>query len=149
MWPEDAITSRNSLTYKDAGVDIDAWNAFVEAIGPLAKATARPGSAAGLGGFGAFFDLKAAGYEDPVLVAATDGVGTKLKVAITAGRHDTVGIDLVAMCVNDLVVQGAEPYHEPMRTFSVRGSERAFRLISSVSGAIPTTTVVPPGPVAS
>ncbi|MCH8925993.1 MAG: phosphoribosylformylglycinamidine cyclo-ligase [Proteobacteria bacterium] len=109
MWPEDAITSRNALTYKDAGVDIDAGNAFVEAIGPLAKATARPGSAAGLGGFGAFFDLKAAGYQDPVLVAATDGVGTKLKVAIAAGRHDTVGIDLVAMCVNDLVVQGAEP----------------------------------------
>ena len=109
MWPEDAITSRNSPTYKDAGVDIDAGNAFVEAIGPLAKATARPGSAAGLGGFGAFFDLKAAGYRDPVLVAATDGVGTKLKVAIAAGRHDTIGIDLVAMCVNDLVVQGAEP----------------------------------------
>ena len=109
MWPEDAITSRNSPTYKDAGVDIDAGNAFVEAIAPLAKATARPGSAAGLGGFGAFFDLKAAGYRDPVLVAATDGVGTKLKVAIAAGRHDTIGIDLVAMCVNDLVVQGAEP----------------------------------------
>jgi phosphoribosylformylglycinamidine cyclo-ligase len=109
MWPEDAITSRNSITYKDAGVDIDAGNAFVEAIKPLAKATARPGSVAGLGGFGAFFDLKAAGYDDPVLVAATDGVGTKLKIAIDADNHDSVGVDLVAMCVNDLVVQGAEP----------------------------------------
>jgi phosphoribosylformylglycinamidine cyclo-ligase len=109
MWPEDAITSRNSLTYKDAGVDIKAGNAFVEAIKPLAKATARPGAGAGLGGFGAFFDLKAAGYADPVLVAATDGVGTKLMIAIAADSHDSVGIDLVAMCVNDLVVQGAEP----------------------------------------
>jgi phosphoribosylformylglycinamidine cyclo-ligase len=90
-------------------VDIDAGNALVEAIKPLARSTARPGSDAGLGGFGALFDLKAAGYRDPLLVATTDGVGTKLKVAIETGRHDTVGIDLVAMCVNDLVVQGAEP----------------------------------------
>jgi phosphoribosylformylglycinamidine cyclo-ligase len=81
----------------------------VEAIKPLAAATARSGTAAGLGGFGALFDLKAAGYRDPILVSTTDGVGTKLKVAIAAGKHDTVGIDLVAMCVNDLVVQGAEP----------------------------------------
>jgi phosphoribosylformylglycinamidine cyclo-ligase len=81
----------------------------VEAIKPLAKATARPGTATGLGGFGALFDLKAAGFKDPILVATTDGVGTKLKIAIAAGKHDTIGIDLVAMCVNDLVVQGAEP----------------------------------------
>ncbi len=97
------------MTYRDAGVDIDAGEALVEAIKPLAKSTARSGSDAGLGGFGAFFDLKAAGYRDPLLVSTTDGVGTKLKVAIEASRHDTVGIDLVAMCVNDLVVQGAEP----------------------------------------
>jgi phosphoribosylformylglycinamidine cyclo-ligase len=101
--------SRKPLSYRAAGVDIDAGNALVEAIKPLAKATARKGADAGLGGFGALFDLKAAGFTDPILVATTDGVGTKLKVAIAAGRHDTVGIDLVAMCVNDLVVQGAEP----------------------------------------
>jgi phosphoribosylformylglycinamidine cyclo-ligase len=97
------------LTYREAGVDIDAGEALVEAIKPLAKSTARSGADAGLGGFGAFFDLKAAGYRDPLLVSTTDGVGTKLKVAIEASRHDSVGIDLVAMCVNDLVVQGAEP----------------------------------------
>ncbi len=99
----------NGLTYADAGVDIDAGNALVERIKPAAAATARPGVMAGLGGFGALFDLKAAGYNDPVLVAATDGVGTKLRLAIDTGRLDTVGIDLVAMCVNDLVCQGAEP----------------------------------------
>jgi phosphoribosylformylglycinamidine cyclo-ligase len=99
----------NSQTYRDAGVDIDAGDALVEAIKPLTKATARPGSDAGLGGFGALFDLKAAGFKDPILVATTDGVGTKLMIAIAANRHDTIGIDLVAMCVNDLVVQGAEP----------------------------------------
>ena len=98
-----------ALTYRDAGVDIDAGEALVEAIKPLAKSTARSGGAAGLGGFGALFDPKAAGFTDPILVATTDGVGTKLKVAIESGRHDGVGIDLVAMCVNDLVVQGAEP----------------------------------------
>lgn len=97
------------LSYKDAGVDIDAGEALVGAIGPLAASTKRPGAEAGLGGFGALFDLKAAGFHDPILVAGTDGVGTKLKVAIAAGRHNGVGIDLVAMCANDLVVQGAEP----------------------------------------
>jgi phosphoribosylformylglycinamidine cyclo-ligase/phosphoribosylamine--glycine ligase/phosphoribosylglycinamide formyltransferase/phosphoribosylformylglycinamidine cyclo-ligase len=99
----------NGLTYAEAGVDIDAGNALVEAIKPLAKATRRPGAEASLGGFGALFDLKAAGYADPLLVSTTDGVGTKLKVAIETGRHDHVGIDLVAMCVNDLLAQGAEP----------------------------------------
>jgi phosphoribosylaminoimidazole synthetase len=97
------------LTYREAGVDVDAGNRLVEAIKPLARATRRPGADADLGGFGALFDLKAAGYRDPILVAATDGVGTKLKIAIETGRHATIGIDLVAMCVNDLVVQGAEP----------------------------------------
>ncbi len=107
------MTDRNdppaSYTYAGAGVSIEAGNALVKAIGPLAKSTARPGADASLGGFGGFFDLKAAGYHDPLLVAANDGVGTKLKLAIDSGRHDTVGIDLVAMCVNDLIVQGAEP----------------------------------------
>jgi phosphoribosylaminoimidazole synthetase len=99
----------NGLTYAQAGVDIDAGNALVDAIKPLAKATRRPGAEASLGGFGALFDLKAAGYDDPLLVTTTDGVGTKLKIAIETGLHDTVGIDLVAMCVNDLLAQGAEP----------------------------------------
>lgn len=96
-------------TYRAAGVDIEAGDALVEAIKPLAKASARPGVLGGLGGFGALFDLRAAGFTDPVLVATTDGVGTKLALAIETGIHGTVGIDLVAMCVNDLVVQGAEP----------------------------------------
>lgn len=96
-------------TYAEAGVSIEAGNALVRAIGPLVKATRRPGADAEIGGFGGFFDPKAAGYTDPLLVAANDGVGTKLKLAIDSGRHDTVGIDLVAMCVNDLIVQGAEP----------------------------------------
>ncbi len=101
--------TRNGLTYSEAGVDIDAGNALVERIKPAAKRTNRPGTMAGLGGFGAMFDLKAAGYDDPVLVAATDGVGTKLRIAIDTGVVNGVGIDLVAMCVNDLVCQGAEP----------------------------------------
>jgi len=96
-------------TYAKAGVSITAGNALVRAIAPLAKATRRPGADAELGGFGGFFDLKAAGYDDPLLVAANDGVGTKLKLAIDHDAHDTVGIDLVAMCANDLIVQGAEP----------------------------------------
>ncbi len=102
-------TPQKPLTYADAGVSIAAGNARVKAIAPLAKATARPGADAELGGFGGFFDLKAAGYVDPLLVAANDGVGTKLKLAIETGKHDGVGIDLVAMCANDLLVQGAEP----------------------------------------
>ncbi|MBT3701377.1 MAG: phosphoribosylformylglycinamidine cyclo-ligase [Alphaproteobacteria bacterium] len=103
------VSGSSGLSYQDAGVDIEAGNELVRQIAPLAKSTSRPGADAGLGGFGGFFDLKAAGYTDPVLVAANDGVGTKLLVANAVGRHDTVGIDLVAMCVNDLVVQGAEP----------------------------------------
>jgi phosphoribosylformylglycinamidine cyclo-ligase len=101
--------SQKPLTYADAGVSIDAGNALVKTIGPLARSTARPGADAELGGFGGLFDLKAAGYSDPLLVAANDGVGTKLKLAIETGRHDGVGVDLVAMCANDLIVQGAEP----------------------------------------
>jgi phosphoribosylformylglycinamidine cyclo-ligase len=104
-----ATVTRKPLTYADAGVSIDAGNALVKAIGPLARATARPGADAELGGFGGFFDLKAAGFKDPLLVAANDGVGTKLKIAIELGRHSGIGIDLVAMCANDLIVQGAEP----------------------------------------
>ncbi len=100
---------RNGLTYAEAGVDIDAGAALVEAIKPLARATRRPGADGSLGGFGALFDLKAAGYDDPLLVSTTDGVGTKLKIAIETGMPDGVGIDLVAMCVNDLLAQGAEP----------------------------------------
>src|SRR6187551_3824830 len=102
-------SGKNGLTYSDAGVDIDAGNLLVEKIKPAVRSTRRPGADGEIGGFGGLFDLKAAGFTDPVLVAANDGVGTKLKIAIDANKHDTVGIDLVAMCVNDLVVQGAEP----------------------------------------
>src|SRR4028119_770828 len=96
--------SQKTLTYEDAGVSIAAGNALVKAIGPLARSTARPGAGAELGGFGGLFDLRAAGYDDPLLVAANDGVGTKLKLAIELARHGGVGIDLVAMCANDLIV---------------------------------------------
>ena len=102
-------TGKNGITYAQAGVDIDAGNALVDRIKPAARATTRPGVMSGLGGFGALFDLKAAGYTDPVLVAATDGVGTKLRIAIDTRVVDGVGVDLVAMCLNDLVCQGAEP----------------------------------------
>jgi phosphoribosylformylglycinamidine cyclo-ligase len=101
--------SDKPLTYADAGVSIEAGNALVKAIGPAARSTSRPGAEVALGGFGGLFDLKAAGYFDPLLVAANDGVGTKLRLAIETGRHEGVGIDLVAMCANDLIVQGAEP----------------------------------------
>jgi phosphoribosylformylglycinamidine cyclo-ligase len=103
------VSTGNGLTYRAAGVDTEAAGALVEAIKPFARATSRAGVIGGLGGFGALFDLKAAGFVDPILVSSTDGVGTKLRVAIETGIHDTVGVDLVAMCVNDLVVQGAEP----------------------------------------
>jgi phosphoribosylaminoimidazole synthetase len=103
------VSGTNGLTYRDAGVDIDEGERLVELIKPAAKSTARPGAEAGLGGFAAVFDPKAAGFKDPIFLATTDGVGTKLKIAIESGRHETVGIDLVAMCVNDLSAQGAEP----------------------------------------
>src|SRR3954462_4739017 len=107
--PQDNPRPQNGLTYKDAGVDIDAGEALVERIGPAAKATRRRGADADLGGFGGLFDLKAAGFKDPILGAGTDGVGTKLKLAIDTGRFDGIAQDLVAMCVNDIVVQGAQP----------------------------------------
>ena len=102
-------TPDTPLTYAAAGVDIDAGNDLVRRIKPLVRSTRRPGADAEIGGFGGLFDLKAAGFVDPILVAANDGVGTKVKIAVESGRHETIGIDLVAMCVNDLVVQGAEP----------------------------------------
>ena len=105
----ESRSSEQGLTYAEAGVDIDAGNALVDAIKPMVRATRRAGADAEIGGFGGLFDLKAAGFKDPILVAANDGVGTKLKIAIDTDRHDTIGIDLVAMCVNDIIVQGAEP----------------------------------------
>jgi phosphoribosylformylglycinamidine cyclo-ligase len=132
--------THKGLTYADAGVDIDAGNALVEAIKPAAKRTARPGSMAGLGGFGALFDLKAAGYTDPILVAATDGVGTKLRIAIDTGNVDTIGIDLVAMCVNDLVCQGAEPlfFLDYFATGKLEVAQ-ATRIINGIAAACAAT----------
>ena len=109
MTKRESAEKHNGLTYADAGVDIDAGNALVDVIAPLAARTKRAGVIGEIGGFGGLFDLKAAGFSDPILVAANDGVGTKVKIAIDTGRHDSIGIDLVAMCVNDLIVQGAEP----------------------------------------
>jgi phosphoribosylformylglycinamidine cyclo-ligase len=106
---ETTSSGQNGLTYAQSGVDIDAGNELVRRIKPLVKATSRPGADSDIGGFGGLFDLKGAGFTDPILVAANDGVGTKLKIAIDTKQHRTVGIDLVAMCVNDLIVQGAEP----------------------------------------
>ncbi len=126
--------NQEPYTYSKAGVDIAAGNALVKAIAPLAKATARPGAEASLGGFGGFFDLKAAGYSDPLLVAANDGVGTKLKLAIDHDRHQGVGIDLVAMCANDLIVQGAEPlfFLDYFATGKLEG-DVAERVIASIA----------------
>jgi len=127
-------SGNNGLTYADAGVDIDAGNDLVERIKPAAKRTARSGVMAGLGGFGALFDLKGAGYQDPILVAATDGVGTKLRIAIDTGNVDTIGIDLVAMCVNDLVCQGAEPlfFLDYFATGKLE-TENAVRIIEGIA----------------
>ena len=126
--------TKKGLTYSDAGVDIDAGNTLVERIKPAAKRTSRSGVMSGLGGFGALFDLKDAGYKDPILVAATDGVGTKLRIAIDTGNVDTIGIDLVAMCVNDLVCQGAEPLF--FLDYFATGKlelEEATRIINGIS----------------
>ncbi|MBI6630322.1 phosphoribosylformylglycinamidine cyclo-ligase [Pontibaca salina] len=127
-------TEKTGMTYADAGVDIDAGNALVERIKPAAKRTARSGVVSGLGGFGALFDLKAAGYSDPVLVAATDGVGTKLRIAIDTGNIDGVGVDLVAMCVNDLVCQGAEPlfFLDYFATGKLE-TDQAARIVESIA----------------
>jgi phosphoribosylformylglycinamidine cyclo-ligase len=133
-------TLKNGLTYADAGVDIDAGNALVERIKPAARRTERPGTMAGLGGFGALFDLKAAGYTDPILVAATDGVGTKLRIAIDTGVVDTIGVDLVAMCVNDLVCQGAEPLF--FLDYFATGKldvDQATRIITGIAAACAAT----------
>ncbi|WP_019833346.1 phosphoribosylformylglycinamidine cyclo-ligase [Sphingomonas sp. PR090111-T3T-6A] len=130
----DTPDQTESYTYAQAGVSIAAGNALVKAIGPLAKSTRRPGADAELGGFGGFFDPKAAGFKDPLLVAANDGVGTKLKLAIDSGHHDGVGIDLVAMCANDLVVQGAEPlfFLDYFATGKLEG-DVAVRVVASIA----------------
>ena len=133
-------TPKNGLTYADAGVDIDAGNALVDRIKPAARRTERPGTMAGLGGFGALFDLKAAGYTDPILVSATDGVGTKLRIAIDTGVVDTIGVDLVAMCVNDLVCQGAEPLF--FLDYFATGKldvDQATRIINGIAAACAAT----------
>lgn len=127
--------SRNGLTYADAGVDIDAGNRLVELIKPLVRATAREGAASTIGGFGGLFDLKAAGFADPILVAANDGVGTKLKIAIEAGILGTIGIDLVAMCTNDLIVQGAEPlFFLDYYATGKLDPERAAEIVAGIAG---------------
>ena len=128
------------LTYADAGVDIDAGNLLVEKIKPAAKRTQRSGVMSGLGGFGALFDLKGAGYVDPILVAATDGVGTKLRIAIDTGNVDTIGVDLVAMCVNDLVCQGAEPlfFLDYFATGKLNVDE-ATRIINGIAAGLRNT----------
>src|SRR5690242_1948636 len=129
-------TGRNNLTYKDAGVDIDAGEALVARIAPAARATRRAGADADLGGFGGLFDLKATGFKDPILVASTDGVGTKLKLAIAVKRFDTIGQDLVAMCVNDIVVQGAEPlFFLDYYASSALNVEEAAEVISGIARA--------------
>ncbi|MGN6123740.1 MAG: phosphoribosylformylglycinamidine cyclo-ligase [Sphingomonas oligoaromativorans] len=130
----DTPDQTESYTYAKAGVSIAAGNALVKAIGPLAKSTRRPGADAELGGFGGFFDPRAAGFKDPLLVAANDGVGTKLKLAIDSGHHDGVGIDLVAMCANDLVVQGAEPlfFLDYFATGKLEG-DVAVRVVASIA----------------
>ena len=125
---------RNGLTYAQSGVDIDAGDALVDKIKPLAAATRRAGAAADLGGFGGAFDLKAAGYDDPILISGTDGVGTKLKLAIATGQVDTVGIDLVAMCVNDILAQGAEPlFFLDYLATSKLDPERGAAIISGIA----------------
>jgi phosphoribosylformylglycinamidine cyclo-ligase len=128
--------SKKGLTYAKSGVDIDAGNRMVELIKPLVKATARPGADAEIGGFGGLFDLKRAGFKDPVLVAANDGVGTKVKIAIDTGLHGTIGIDLVAMSVNDIVVQGAEPLPASSIRKSALRSSRASQMAAAKPAAL-------------
>src|SRR5262245_65275553 len=149
MWrllDSDSVTSpkgTNGLTYRDAGVDIDEGERLVDLIKPAAKSTARPGAEAGLGGFAAVFDPKAAGFKDPVFLATTDGVGTKLKIAIESGRHETVGIDLVAMCVNDLSAQGAEPAAKSTARPGAEAGLGGFAAVFDPKAAKPPTVSAP------